>query len=107
MDSLSLAMMHFEPPRQLARTDSDRVDFYRMLHMGSELDWPVLAPSTYANRGAGWAERNHALDEAQAGLASVWSRLWGPWYGQRPEMVRQRKRDALGEVIQLADERRN
>ena len=93
------------PPR-LARDAGFRDDLHLACLMGCELDWPRESGDTYANVATGWPERNRGLDEARAGLASVWAKLWGPWYGQRPEVVRVRARDALGTVIQRADERR-
>ncbi len=111
MDSLSLAMMDVVavPPR-LRRDQAFVADLHEAALMGAELDWPelaiVLRRPTYANVDTGWPSANWALANAQAGLVAVWARLWGPWYGQRPEVVPVRRRDALGTVIQLADERR-
>lgn len=111
MDSLQLAMMDYSAPRPFTRFGDDRTDYYRMLHMGSELDWPCEGRPTYGHEpephsieaAVQWSRECTAL----AGINAAFARLWGPRYGAQSETVRQRRRDALGTVIQLADKRRN
>lgn len=76
-----------------------RDDAFTALLMGAELGWTLDAAKDVD--AAAWA----AEVSARAGINAAFARLWGPWYGQRPEVVRTRKRDALGTAIQLATER--
>ena len=105
MDCLNLAMIDLadDERRRLRASRADVADLCDCLHMGSELDWASHERPGYGNTAAGWP--SYAGLDALAGLNAVWARLWGPWYGQRPQTVPVRARDALGEVILLADKR--
>mgnify|MGYP001608878394 FL=1 len=102
MDSLQLAMLDVPHlvPHELVRDAEFRADLREALLMGASLDWPTPDQPTYGNLAAGWGSRGRGELDALAGLCAVRARLWGPWYGQRPEVVPLRKRDPLGELIQ-------